>query len=435
MILSSLLLLSACDNYLDIKPVGSVIPTTAAEYRALLARAYYVFPSERAKACFRSDEMLVNDNTYDQNSYGDQERWNDTAPSPNTVQFAWGAFYNAIFIANHVIDNQKEITDGSTDVIHQLVGEAYLMRAYLHFLLVNLHGQPYTKPGALDTKAVPLKLNNDLEATLSRNTVREVYASILSDIVAARQLMNKESWSAEFSYRFTTLAVEALQSRVSLYMGEWQSAYNAAENVLSHRSALEDLNVDSPVLPNYFESVENITALETVKSTINTAAWAPASFLSIYGDGDRRLELYFAAPDEEGKRRCIKAGKSEFSTSFRVAEMYLNVAEAAAQSDQLPQARIRLLELMQKRYTQKAYTAKAIAVNAMNKEALVEEILKERARELTFEGHRWFDLRRTTRPRIEKVIKGETYVLEQDDARYTIPIPKDAIAANPGLAN
>jgi hypothetical protein len=25
--------------------------------------------------------------------------------------------------------------------------------------------------------------------------------------------------------------------------------------------------------------------------------------------------------------------------------------------------------------------------------------------------------------------------LEQDDPRYTIPIPRDAIAANPGLAN
>lgn len=41
-------------------------------------------------------------------------------------------------------------------------------------------------------------------------------------------------------------------------------------------------------------------------------------------------------------------------------------------------------------------------INAMSQEKLITEILKERARELAFEGHRWFDLRRTTRPEIKK---------------------------------
>ena len=128
-------------------------------------------------------------------------------------------------------------------------------------------------------------------------------------------------------------------------------------------------------------------------------------------------------------------GKRDYSCTFRVGELYLNAAEAAARLDKLPQARTRLLELMQKRYTPVAYVEKKNAVNTMDKDALIGEILNERARELAFEGHRWFDLRRTTRPRIVKILQGETYILEQDDPRYTIPIPKDAIAANPGLAN
>ena len=69
----------------------------------------------------------------------------------------------------------------------------------------------------------------------------------------------------------------------------------------------------------------------------------------------------------------------------------------------------------------------------MGRDELLQEIYDERTRELAFEGHRWFDLRRTTRPRIEKVIDGKTYILEKDDARYTLRIPQAAIDANPEL--
>ena len=71
----------------------------------------------------------------------------------------------------------------------------------------------------------------------------------------------------------------------------------------------------------------------------------------------------------------------------------------------------------------------------MNQNNLIKEILNERARELAFEGHRWFDLRRTTRPSIQKVIDGQSYTLEENDARYTLRIPQAAIDANPGLLN
>ena len=73
--------------------------------------------------------------------------------------------------------------------------------------------------------------------------------------------------------------------------------------------------------------------------------------------------------------------------------------------------------------------------NITDPEKLITFIHNERRRELCFEDHRWFDLRRTTRPEIKKEIEDVTYTLVQDDSRYTLRIPQDAIDANPGLLN
>lgn len=438
LMISSVLLLTACDSYLDIHPTGSVIPNSLAEYRALLTRSYKNVSSltDRGVAGFRSDEMQVRDSEWDQNNYKDIESWNDLAPSANTLQFEWAKYYNILFIANHVIDSRTDITEGTEQEVNQLVGEAHILRAYMHFLLVNLYGQPYTKPGVLDSKSVPLKLDTDLEKAMSRNTVSEVYTSIQADIDQARKLITEKEWELQFTYRFNTTSVEAFQGRVSLYQGDWMAAWTAAEAVLATKATLEDLNNAQANLPNSYQSVENITALEMpLSSSVNSASLATPAFLSLYSENDLRLNKYFAKADDNGFRKNQKGGSSNYLCTFRVGEMLLTAAEAATQMDKLPQARARVLELMQKRYTPEAYAAKVTLVNELEKTALITEILNERARELAFEGHRWFDLRRTTRPRLEKVLDGKTFVLEENDARYTLPIPKEAIAANPGLAN
>ena len=129
-----------------------------------------------------------------------------------------------------------------------------------------------------------------------------------------------------------------------------------------------------------------------------------------------------------------KGGSNTFTSTLRTGEMYLNSAEAACRQGDLDAARGRLLDLQRARFNASGYTQKETDVNAMDRDALLGEILTERARELAFEGHRWFDLRRTTQPRLERTFKGQTYVLEEGDSRYTIPIPSEAIQANPGLA-
>lgn len=350
-----------------------------------------------------ADEMFVS-NKNDQDKYGAIERWEGTTTSTTTVSFDWANYYEVLFFANFIIEHHDEINEGSQNEIAQLTGEAYLMRAYMHFILVNLHGQPYTKPGAPATKSIPLKLDTDLEKQLFRNTVSEVYTSILDDLKSAEALLNVEKWDdIALSYRFTKVCVPAIRSRVYLYMGDWQNAYAQAEEALKTKNVLEDFKADGFKLPNQYQSVEAINALEyTINNNYQNAVSVLPSFLVMYQEGDLRKDAYFAQADKDGNRKSKKGGSSEFRCTIRTGELYLNSAEAAAQSDNLSEARKRLLQLMEKRYTAEAYAKKKASVEGLGKEELIKEILNERARELAFEGHRWFDLRRTTRPRIEK---------------------------------
>ena len=76
------LLLSSCDSYLDIQPVGQVIPNTLAEYRALFTTAYNTALNDRGICEIRTDiATILQSDATSKNSLGDVEKWNDVNPN------------------------------------------------------------------------------------------------------------------------------------------------------------------------------------------------------------------------------------------------------------------------------------------------------------------------------------------------------------------
>ncbi len=427
------LALTGCDSFLDIQPVGKVIPTTAPEFRALITEAYTTVPDDRGLASFRSDEVLLDAtmSVNDLGSYLDIWRWNDDTPDENTATFKWRQFYHVLFIANYVIESEQLMTDGSTSEIRQMVGEAYMLRALMHFNLANLHAPAYTECDPAATKAVPLKLDSDVEGVLSRNTLEEVYASVLADIDSAEEYLNVDTWDLGLNYRFNVLSADALRSRVYLYMGRWKDAREASDRVLAVQNTLANVSAGCP---NEYNSVENIVALEQVMSAQYSRAFkVDRNFYRMYASTDLRRRAYYNQVTSSNIL-LIKGGSNTYSCTLRVGEMLLNAAEAAWHQQAYDEAAEYLLTLQRARFSDGG-AAKETEVAAMTNDELLDEILTERARELAFEGHRWFDLRRTGQPRLERTYKGETYVLEQGDPRYTIRIPSEAITVNPGLAD
>lgn len=426
--------LTACDDFLDITPTGKVIAKTGDEYRALLTYEYKYFAKDRYMTTLRTDEMLmdmVKTSSTDKDAYLDLWRWKDEAPSPTTSYFSWRTYYHTIYIANYVIGHQHEITNATKEEINQLVGESYMLRAYCHFLLVNLYAEPYTHCTPAGTRGVPIQLKADVNAIPASSSVEAVYQQVLSDLDEAEKYLNVEVWEAGKNYRFNKVSAQALRARTYLYMGQWKEALKAAITVMETHNRLEDLTTNSYTLPNSYKSVENIVALERFSSNLYTAINIPSpDFISMYRTGDQRRTKFYKRVTSS-TYSLQKGGSDDNACSFRTSEMYLIAAEASARLDSLDNAVSYLVPLMEKRLNQSAYQTTLELVNSMTQEELIQEILDERARELAFEGHRWYDLRRTTQPALMRTYDGVTYTLTPE--KYTMRFPTEAVEANPEI--
>ena len=438
---------TSCDDFLDITPTGKVIAETGKEYRALLTYEYKNFPEDRGLATLRSDEMTLSKastSTEDYDSYFDIWAWNDLNQQSTTASFGWRRYYHAIYIANYIIENQNKITEATQDEISQLVGEAYMMRAYCHFLLVNLYADAYTHCNPATTRGIPLSLEANVNNVLTCSSVEQVYQQVIADIKEAKTRLKVAAWDEGYTYRFNQISADALLARVYLYKGDWQDALAEAKVVMEKHGDLEDLT-DSKVLPNYYKSVESIVALEQVMTSGYVKMGVPSKALvDTYRTGDKRKALYFKA-QTASVYSLIKyrdKGNDGYRCSFRSAEAYLIAAEAAAQNAadnaaaddaNLVEACTYLKALMAKRYAQAKYTQYAAELDTMQKADLLKAIYNERTCELAFEGHRWFDLRRTTRSQLSKTYGENSYVLEANDSRYTLRFPIEAVEANPNI--
>ena len=435
-ILGALLFIS-CDDFLDIRPTGMVIAETGEEYRALLTDVYSKIPEDRGLTTLRSDEMAADATymkDYDYESYFDIWNWTDYNRDAASSSFGWRRYYHSCYIANYIIEHRNEITKATQAEIDQLVGECYMIRAYMHFLLVNLYAPAYTHCEPATTRGVPLQLEADVNAVLKCSSVERVYKQVLKDIDSAEKLMNVERWDEGLSYRFNTTTAHALRARVALYMGDWSLALQESKKVIELYPNLEDMN-SSSVLPTNYKSVESIMALEQViTSNLMKVGYVEPTLLSMYRTGDSRKTKYFEARNLR-IYQYRERNTSEERCTFRAAEFYLIAAEAANELNEQSEALQYIKALMEKRYTSKNYPKYSSALDELDQDALRVEIANERQRELAYQGHRWFDLRRTTQPELKKSYEGEEFTLEQGDDRYTMRFPSEAVAANPELEN
>ena len=373
----------------------------------------------------------------------------------------WNNLYKHVNVCNMVIeliDEQPEDRPGDAVEKERVKGEAHFLRGAYYFLLVNMYGLPYNPSTADTDMGVPVKLTGSIEdVEFSRFTLNETYAQIISDLEVAERCL--EGKSRKSIYHADRVATNLLQSRVYLYMQDWEKAAEYASKVLSAKSDLLNYNTKSPGDDCvYKESPETIFSMGgyTIACAFadGESMWglemAPTYFVSkemrdLYGRNDYRKNLFigtseiFEYPDVfrkvNGQRSKYNINCSVSSTClFRTPEAYLIYAEAMAYLGKESEALGKLNTYLKTRMDLDQPLS-------LSGNALIDFIREERAREFLLEGHRWFDLRRYTvcQPYPwsktithdflfynddNEVSYAERYVLEKNDAAYTLPIPR-----------
>jgi len=449
-VLALVILLSSCKkSFLDLRPYTSVSSdvaiTNESDMQAALNGAYGNMNSPNLYG--RSTPLfgdLVSDNVYistvNSNRYLDFFQINYTTTDENG-QGIWQSAYSTILRANNVINSSLQ----GNENIDQLRGEALAIRGLMYFELVKFFATPYTvDPNAL---GVPLILVYDPTLKPQRNSVQEVYTQIEKDFTDAANLMTQDKSSGFF----TKWAATALLARMYQFKGEWDKALTTAEDVINNSGySLLQLNDVLSFWQNNTDRGDKLEVLFEIvfdaTNNINNSslpyfydqggygdALATESLYDLYSNADVRKDLFIVGSPIRGADAKVvnkfpntgAADKDEMKV-IRMSELYLIAAEAAYHNNDELTALTYLNDIATERDP-------SFAGYSSSGQALLDDILLERRKELICEGHRWFDLKRTTKT-IERTECTDNCTLLPDDRSWAWPIPIGEINANANIA-
>ncbi|MCF0041326.1 RagB/SusD family nutrient uptake outer membrane protein [Dyadobacter fanqingshengii] len=457
---------------------GDVETATIGTYAVLLNAAYV--RSVHFLMEYPSDEIAQGQSSGDDLTRA--YRYTHINTSGHATNF-WGQAYKVIAAANKII---AYVPDESSVILRQLKGENLYLRAMMHFNLVRVFGRPYTQESG-NNPGVPLLMDgmsDDAINNITRSSVKEVYDSVIQDLIKAADLMSEDK-----SNSFASKEVaQALLARVYLYKGENENAIKYADLVIkSGRYKL----VQGGEFSSYFKTApasnqETIFAIRHTKvqdrgfSAIGSmyfsanasgiaegqgvSGWAeiyaskkyvdflaknPAdlrsNFISPYtinGVLQYNMKLTPSTPMYYINKYSMQEGVINLSSPvyLRLAEMHLIRAEANAKTGKTAAA-LEDVNLLRQRAGLSGNQLYTIG-NLGTKKAL-DVVMEERWLELAFEGHRSYDLFRNNLP-MERNYPGThslnntpttniTQKVLPTDARTIFFIPQAEIDRNPKL--
>lgn len=495
-ILSVFLVMTSCKDALDIVQDSEINDPAVAFKTADDMKLYLngnIYP-----AVDPSNEIFFTSNFTDEVGFGPAgvstsdiltHRWvlNSTSDDAAGV---WVSNYNIINKVNILLDRSKLIDYNSLSAANKatytaVVVHARALRAYAYITL-----EAYFSPNMKDPNALGVALSTepaDIFGTkLPRVKNSEIFALIESDLQYALTNFTTTSvaaGSALVQHYLEKRAVNAIAARYYNYKGDDVNAKLNATAAMTGfvptaaasyagmwTDAIRGEIIWSLYRPNSAVGAwSNIAGLWTTNSTdINGSVNFDMSrkLYSLYGapsaNGDIRSDAFIDGtytldpfypngpnPREDdvivinkypGKTAPLANATMQLRNDIkmvRLSEMYFIMAEIAVHEGNLAAAATNIREVRLRR----AKTGTTPAITYTTPQQAYADILLERRKELSFEGHRYLDLKRMgvaagvgiDRDKYDDDNQSLPLTLPASDFRFTLPIPLSEINSNPNI--
>ena len=446
---------AACDDYVELEPIGpdaDAYFNNQEEYESALIGAYDLLQASYVNVLtgvVASDDYAAggDPSAEDQPTLQNVNRMMHSPADENQLREVWQFMYAGIQRTNYLLENKNTTEFEGRDVI---IAQAYFLRAYYTFELVKFFGNIPLKieeRGGVQRIADEMFIIGEEFDVNRTQDISAAYALIEEDLKEA--IINLPP-TQDQPYKATKGAAEALLGKVYLYHGtfdatKFANAATSLNNVIGGQYSLKTgadyLDLFESTMENSSESVFEIqyTGVEgadwgciqcsegtyfvqfcgprELADTLYRGGWGfnlpSVELYELFEANDARRDVTFfdlreaqgsynQGRDDTGlfnkkylpRKADDRVGGNPLNhannyRSIRYADVLLMAAEAEAQSggvnatDYLNQVRFRAFGDNSHDY-------------ASSEGDLLEAIYKERRKELAGEGHRFFDLVRTS---------------------------------------
>ena len=391
--------LGACDKAINVEPQNNISSdkgySTKEDAAAGLLGCYDGLQNTSYYgASFPSDVDMVSNNIIEVGTYNTTYgliAQNQISADNVELTTLWSSMYDTVNRCNYLLEESDKITDPAFPKL-TTQAEARVIRAVTYMNLLGLWGGTTQGYGYAGGVGVPLRLNptlaiGDQTKALPRSPEADVATAIRADLDFA--IANLGTGTA---FRVTKSAALALRARFELRMRMYADALKYAQQVPATSgfatAALTATTTPDAIWQLYFSATDtNLYAFYWYLAPGGRNEFDPSpGLVAAHPAGDLRLPINSTSVGTTLKYTHTTT-RDDYFNMVRYAEVVLTTAEAAAQTGDLITA-TQQVNVIRKRAGLAPTTATTAA-------ALITDILLQRRLELAYEGHYWFDLRRT----------------------------------------
>lgn len=430
----SALALFSCEDYLELEPVSQSIAVentdadslyfkTASEAEAALAGAYSDFKNEYYQLDYYVNGDAQSDDAYAGGDNPDNFQIDDYRldATNRNVSRDWAYLYSTIGKTNTILNNIDAVADPALTAARkeEIIGEAAFIRAFMYFQLVQLWGDVPLQ--LQEVKTISAANLDEIYPIIfpARSPKEEAYAQIIADLETAlarvRAAVPDKGYATKGAVNAVLAKVYATQEphdweKVSQYCDAviaggysllpdyeqlWDNANeNSAESIfeINYSGGASDGNWGTKIFQGLdwkkfnLPSNDLVAAFDAENDQIRKNA--SVIFLDVTG---KWSDPHWPQTNYPfiNKWRNFQEGSDQNYIFIRLADILLLKAEALNELGDQDGAAA-LVDQIRARVDLPPTTAASQAEMRL-------AIEKERRLELAFEGHRWFDLKRTGR--------------------------------------